>query len=515
MVTAGTGAQTHRRTVTVVGTLLLCVCASVRPLPAVQCPDGSPPPCRGVRTAPAPNANSVAVLYFENLSRDSNDTYLADGLTDEIILRLQQVRRLEVKSRYESQRVRGRRNAAPADLGRTLTTRFLVNGSIQRVGSRIVVRAELTRADRGVGVWSERYDRTSEDVLGVIDDVARGVATGVAGQLLPDEAANLARRPTADPAAYEHYVRGNVLLARRTPVAFAGAIAEYEAALARDPSLKVAVARIAYTYALAIALGVGDLSRDSTKALAITAIGRAIRDAPEVPETWMAEGFRELMRTIFDREDRMSAAVSELARGVQLGPDNAEAHHQYAQALIVTGADSAALAEYRRALALEPGRAVTYEEIARVMIIQGRFTDALAYADSAVAAEPQLVRGWMARARSHLALGDIPAADRDVSTAAALDLSVRYAAEATTMRAMVLAAQGDTARARELLATTNGQFSIYRSEVMVAAGQTDLLLDTIEQQMSGAALCYQLRFPMLRALRGQVHYDRLAAQCRR
>lgn len=460
---------------------------------------------------PAPT--SVAVLYFENLSRDSNDTYLADGLTDEIILRLQQVHRLEVKSRYESQRVRDLRNAAPADLGRRLTARFLVNGTIQRVGPRIVVRAELTRADRGVGVWSERYDRTTEDVLGVIDDVARGVATGVAGQLLPDEAANLARRPSADPAAYEHYVKGNVLLARRTPVSFAGAIGEYEAAAARDPSLKVAIARIAYAYSLGIALGVGDLSRDSIKARATAAIGRAMREAPDVPETWMAEGFRELMHTLFDREDRMSVAVSELARGVQLGPDNAEAHHQYAQALILEGADSAALAEYRRALVLEPGRAVTYEEVSRIMVMQGRFPEALAYADSAVAAEPQLLRGWIGRARAHLGVGDVAAADRDVSTAEALNPGGRFTAEISSMRALVLFAQGDTTRAREIIRATHGQFAIYGNEAGAAVGLPDLVLDDIEQQSVGASLCYQLRFPLIRALRGTPHFDRLAAAC--
>jgi adenylate cyclase len=464
--------------------------------------------------AAAPNANSVAVLYFENLSRDSNDTYLADGLTDEIILRLQQVRRLEVKSRYESQRVRGRRNAAPADLGRALATRYLVNGSIQRVGPRIVVRAELTRADRGVGVWSERFDRTSEDILGVIDDVARGVATGVAGQLLPDEAADLTRRPTADPVAYEHYVRGNVYLARRTQVAFARAISEYEAAAARDPSLKVAVARIAYAYALGIALGVGDLSLDSTKARAAAAIGRAMREAPDVPETWMAEGFRDLMRAIFDREDRVSVGVSQLARGVQLGPRNAEAHHQYAQGLAIQGADSAALAEYRTALALEPGRAVSYEETARLLIILDRFPEALAWADSAVTAEPQLVRGWMARARAHLALGDIPAAERDVASAAALNPSGRFASEERSLRAMILVARGDTAQARSVASQVDG-FTIFGNEMQVAVGQADLALDDIERQSIGPVLCYRLRFPMLRALRGQPHYDRLAAQCPR
>ncbi|MFI5208498.1 MAG: hypothetical protein ACHQX4_10855, partial [Gemmatimonadales bacterium] len=223
-------------------TLALGLLLSARPpvrLSALfaQCPDGTPPPCAGARPrASAPSPNSVAVLYFENTSRDSADDYLAGGLTEEVILRLQQVRRLEVKSRYESQRVRGLRNAAPSTLGRELSARYLVNGTIQRAADRLVVRVELTRADRGVGVWSERFDRTSANVLDVIDDVARGVATGVAGQLLPAEAADLARRPTRDGVAYEHFLRGNFYIAQRNAASLARAADEYEQASARDPA---------------------------------------------------------------------------------------------------------------------------------------------------------------------------------------------------------------------------------------------------------------------------------------
>jgi adenylate cyclase len=156
------------------------------------CPDGTLPPCaRAAAAAPAPGANSVAVLYFD--TRGSSDRYLVDGLTEEIILRLQQLPRLEVKPRYESQRVRREQLAAPAALGRTLGVRYLVIGTLQRAGERIVVRVELTRADRAVGIWSERYDQASGNVLDVIDAIARGVATGVAGRLLPAEASDLAR----------------------------------------------------------------------------------------------------------------------------------------------------------------------------------------------------------------------------------------------------------------------------------------------------------------------------------
>ena len=465
--------------------------------------------------ARTPSANSVAVLYFQTSSRDSSDADLADGLTDEIILRLQQVRRLEVKSRFESQRVRDRRNAAPADLGRALNARYLVNGTIQRAGPRVVVRVELTRADRGVGVWSERYDRTADNVLDVIDDVARGVATGVAGQLLPSEVAQIAQRPTQNIAAYEHYVRGNVYLARRTAVMFQRAIAEYEAARAADPGMAAATARVAYAYALGMAIGVAGLGPDTVDARAVDAIARAKREAAAVPETWLADGFRELMNLVFRRQDRMQAALAGLSRGVELGPDNAEAHHQYAQGLVIAGRLADALAEYRTALRLEPGRAVTYEEIARTLIMQGDYQAAFAYADSAVAVDPQYARGLNARARARLGLGDLAGAERDVVAGSAAAASGRNFADAQSVRAMVLAAQGDTAQARQVAQSISDDFTLYGDDMYAAIGWGERHLDQIEQQSVGAMICYRLSFPLMRRLRGTPHYDRLAAACSR
>ena len=509
-----TGARTHGRTGTAVRVLLLCVCcacASVR-LAFAQCPDGTPPPCAG-RTvrAVAPAPNSVAVLYFDNLSRDTSDAYLADGLTDEIILRLQQVRRLEVKSRFESQRVRGRHGAAPAALGRELATRYLVGGTIQRDGGRLVVRVELTRADRGVGVWSQRFDRTGSSVLDVIDEVARGVATGVAGELLPTEAADLARRPTADPQAYEHYVRGNVFLAQRTPAALARAADEYEAAYARDNGLKVALGRVAYAYALGLSYGVGNLPRDTVEERATRAVERATRIAPGVADSWMAAGFRQLARSALGGPDFMAEAVASLGRATQLDPGSAEAHHQYAQGLIFVGRDSAALAEYRRALALEPGRAVTCEEIALVLLLERRYEDAVAWSDSALAADPHFVRGFLVRGRTRLLLGDITGAERDAASAVELARG-SDALDARALRAMVLADRGDTAGARALI-PTGAIRGLFSGDGHAVVGEPERVLDEIERYPSPAFRCYLLRFPGVAALRGLPRFDRLAAGC--
>jgi len=147
-----------------VGALSWLMCAAlVRPLVA-QCPDGAPPPCRSGRAASAPApSNTVAVLYFDNLSRDTADAYLADGLTDEITTRLGQIERLTVTSRTTMQRYRGR-VGDPQTLARTLRVAHLVNGSIRRGPGRLRVGVELVRARDGVQLWTESYDRTDGDV---------------------------------------------------------------------------------------------------------------------------------------------------------------------------------------------------------------------------------------------------------------------------------------------------------------------------------------------------------------
>ena len=184
----------------------LCLCA---PVPAAaQCPDGTPPPCAGpALRAASPAPNSVAVLYFDNRSRDTADAFLADGLTEELITRLSQVRRLEVKSRFESLRFRGQRVTDPRAIGRAVGATYLVTGSLQQAGQRVRVNVALVRALSGTQVWGDVYERTG-DFLAIQGEIAHEVAGAITGRLLPQEQASLARMPTHDPVAYDLYLRG-------------------------------------------------------------------------------------------------------------------------------------------------------------------------------------------------------------------------------------------------------------------------------------------------------------------
>ena len=218
----------------------LCLWALVPAL--AQCPDGTPPPC-AVRPnhAPAPPPNSVAVLYLDNLSRDTSDAFLADGLTEEITIRLGQVPRLDVKSRFEVERFRGRPSQDPAALGRSLRAAYLVMGSVQRAGDRVRMRVELIRAATRAQVWGDVFDRSSGDILTLEGDIASAVATAITGQLLPAERTRLTRPLTSDPIAYEDYLRG--LEAAHNfgdEAALRSAVAYFDRAIARDSGFAAA-----------------------------------------------------------------------------------------------------------------------------------------------------------------------------------------------------------------------------------------------------------------------------------
>jgi len=144
--------------------VLLLTLSATAPLSA-QCPDGTPPPCRA-RAVPTPATNSVAVLYFDNLSSDTSDAYLADGLTEEITSRLGELPRLQIK-RPGRDVVRRLRDTVPdylVALGRILRVRYLVEGSVRRAGPRVRVSARLLGAGDGFRVWSADYDRAASDL---------------------------------------------------------------------------------------------------------------------------------------------------------------------------------------------------------------------------------------------------------------------------------------------------------------------------------------------------------------
>jgi TolB-like protein len=365
-----------------VATLVAGFLFAFRPL-AAQCPDGAAPPCRSTsRSLPAPN--SIAVLYFDNASRDSADAYLADGLTEAVISQLGQVERITIASRFAVRRYRGTELPELPAIGRTLGVAYLVTGSVQRVGHHLRVTTELARTATGVRVWGDQFERSDDSLFALQDDIARRVAEGVAGRLLPAERRGVAAvRLTRDPEAYEHFLRGNYYLAQRTSTGLMRATTEYRKAAALDSGLVSALARVGLAYALRLNWewdSAGAASPDSLLERGMAAADQALRRDSLNSDAWLARGYLLQFRNPRTWEGVMVA----LERATALDPRNAEAWHQWGDAAWFMGDESTAVVGFHRALALDPaspGTLMGYTEF----VASG---DIAPLMDSAIALDP-------------------------------------------------------------------------------------------------------------------------------
>ena len=324
-----------------VAALSVLIAPLAAPLPA-QCPDGSAPPCGRVAVH-APPPNSVAVLYLDNLSRDTADAYLADGLTEEIIVRLAQVRRLEVKSRFESLRFRGHAAALdPPTLGRSLNAAYLVTGSVQRVGERVRLRVALVRAATRDQVWGDAIERTSEDVLSIESDIATAVTTAIAGQLLPAERAQLSRPLTSDPVAYEEYLRAmHALNTSSDEASLRSALAHFDRAIKRDSGFAAAFAGEAEGWAALADVYVSGLEAYGR---ARNAASRALTlDSSQVLASAMLA--TAVLALDFDAREAERLA----RRALSQDDRNSSVHVALSLALRAMGRSDASIAEARRA----------------------------------------------------------------------------------------------------------------------------------------------------------------------
>ena len=511
---AGTSLQrpSFRRAATLVASLTAFAAQPAR----AQCPDGTPPPCAGpARRAPPPN--SVAVLYFRNLSRDTADAYLADGLTEAIATRLNRVRRLEVVSAAAVRRLRSSEVMATAEIGQVLHVSYLVSGSVRRSGARVRVSAELLRAGSGASVWAGQFDQATEDPFAVEEAVAESVAVSVAGSLLPAERAAVAARPTQDPVAWDHFLRGNHAMGTRSARALSTALIEYETALAHDSVFVAAQARIAYVYALGGFYGIENVPGDSMVLRGERAAQRALLLDANSSDAWLAWGFLRATGTHLGLREARAA----MERAVQLDPHNAEAFHQLGQVYSFLDDDSAAIVTYRRALALEPGRANSLYELGHVYLLQHRWRDALRLCDSAAAENPELARAYTGRARARTPLGEGAQAAEDARRAIRLGTG-RVTWEARFALVAALAAAGDSAAARAALGELDSMLPAdsasplrgYLALGLVALGQRERAIAVLRPIPSDGTYAWVLRWPEFDPIRADPRFQRIEAAAR-
>jgi serine/threonine protein kinase/tetratricopeptide (TPR) repeat protein len=217
---------------------------------------------------------TVGVLPFGNMSGDPDNEYFSDGITDDIIGALTQVRGLRVAARASSFSYKGQ-NEDLATIGRTLGVTTVLQGSVRKAGNKVRVTAQLMNTRDGFQLWSERYDRSLDDIFAIQDEIARNIVEHTQSALgLKDETkTELVARPTDDLRAYELFLRGREALQQRTPPSMRRGLEFFQQAVARDPAYARAHLAIAEAY---IGLGVYQvIPAMEARAKAETAIAKA------------------------------------------------------------------------------------------------------------------------------------------------------------------------------------------------------------------------------------------------
>ena len=294
-----------------------------------------------------PRIESLAVLPLENFSRDPEQEYFTEGMTDALITDLAQIKALRVISRTSVMRYKGTKESLP-DIARDLHVDAVVEGSVERSGDRVRITTQLIEAPTDRHLWAKSYEGDLRDVLALQSEVAQAVAREIVVKLTPKEQELLARKHTVSPEAYQLYLRGRFFWRRFSAPSIAKSIEYYQQAIEKDPAYAPAYAGLADSYALGSVGGGGTPPMEGmpkAKAAAQKAMG--LDDTLSEAHLSLA-----LVRTYYDWD--WVGADKEFERAIELNPNYAEAHHFYSHYFLALGRTDESLRESERALELDP-----------------------------------------------------------------------------------------------------------------------------------------------------------------
>ncbi|HSE49218.1 MAG TPA: winged helix-turn-helix domain-containing protein, partial [Terriglobales bacterium] len=294
---------------------------------------------RRVEQAPG-QIRSLAVLPLKNLSSDPEQEYFSDGLTDEFITHLATLQGLRVISRTSVMQYKGSTKPLP-QIARELNVDAIVEGAVLRSGNRVRITAQLIAASDDRHLWAASYDRDQRDILTLQNEVAREVADNIQLTLAAADRQRLSTSRPVDPQTHESYLRGRYHLAKRTPGDIRTAIDAYESAIARDPNYALAYAGLADCYAL-----LGGYANSPQDTFIRKARAAALR-AVEL-DSRLSQAHTSLAVIAQNYDWDWQTAEKEYKEAIRLDPNNATAHHWYAEYLSFEGRFDEAFVEIGR-----------------------------------------------------------------------------------------------------------------------------------------------------------------------
>jgi TolB-like protein/Tfp pilus assembly protein PilF len=335
----------------------------------------------GSKTPVVSSDKSIAVLPFENLSRDPDNAYFAEGIQEEILTRLSKIADLKVISHTSTQRFQSKPTNL-SEIASQLGVANILEGSVQRSADQVRVNVQLIKAATDAHLWADTFDRKLTDIFAVESSIATSIAETLQAKLTGSERTAIAKRPTANPEAYELYLKGLFFWNKRTAADLRTAIQYFNQAVGKDPSYALAYVGLADSYSLLPGYGAASPADSFPQARA------AATKALEFDDT-LAEAHTSLAN-VLDHDFDFEPALKEFQRAIELKPNYATARHWYGSEFLgPMGRFDEAIAESKRAQELDPLSLIINADLGVVYMWARQYDKAIEQLRRTIEMDPQ------------------------------------------------------------------------------------------------------------------------------
>jgi len=314
--------------------------------------------------------NRIAVLPFANMSPDPADEYFADGMTEELIDRLAQLKSLQVIARTSVMNYK-KKEKNVSQIAKELSVGSAVEGSVRKAGNRVRVTVQLISAETEAHLWSSHYDKNLDDIFAVQSEIAEKVAGELKVLLVESEKRTLEKKPTENTVAYTFFLRGRELLREETEASVRRALSLFEKAIELDPVFAKAYVGIADCHQFLGGLGFEpwDVKISTVKA----SLDRALSLDPDLPEAHAA------LSEMFFNMDKVPESEREAKRALELNPNLSEPYIWLAEVAALKGDLEEMVRLNEAAYRLDPVRPTNIYDVGSAYLWTGREREALEF----------------------------------------------------------------------------------------------------------------------------------------
>jgi adenylate cyclase len=384
--------------------------------------------------------NSIAVLPFTNMSSDPEQEYFSDGISEEIINMLAQVPGLKVAGRTSSFSFKGK-NQDLRIIGEQLSVNYILEGSVRKSGNKIRITAQLIKVADGYHLYSEKFDRELEDIFDIQDEISLAILNAIKIKLLDTEKRNVLKRYTDNPEAYQLYLQARFHVNQYSGAeAFKKGITYYEAAIKVEPEYALAYAGMAWCWLELWFFRF--LSAEECLPRWKEVVQRALDLDDKLAESHLALADMKL----WYEWDFVNAAV-ESQKAIEINPNSAEAHINYAWCLVFTGRYAEASEQAAIAYTIDPLSLMNHWFVGWIYFYSGQFEKMIGISRRSIELEPNFFGG-------HMMLGSVLSVEKQYTTARVeLELAVKLNYSFMTLSTLgVLAGDmKDEARSKEII----------------------------------------------------------------